>query len=134
MLKEIDLAKFNSSPTRFAIMNALLVHGGSMTPTAISKWMFRAKHSVTGILKVLGEKGLVRREPNAADGRSVNIVITKKGWKSAREMLPVSNKISKEILSCFNDQELEILMDLLKRFRKHILQKIEEKSTVDVKI
>ena len=53
---QIELAKFNSSPTRFAIMNALLVHGGSMTPTAISKWMFRAKHSVTGILKVLGER------------------------------------------------------------------------------
>lgn len=123
---QVELSKYGSSPTRFAIMNALLVHGGSMTPTAISKWVFRAKHSITAMLRGLGESGLVNQEPNKKDGRSVNIVVTKKGWKATRAMLTEAEKISKEVLSCFSEKEIEILMELLKRFRKHLIIKLDE--------
>jgi DNA-binding MarR family transcriptional regulator len=63
-------------------MNALIVLGGEMSPSEISKWIFRAKHTVTSMLGVLENIGYVKREPNGDDKRSVNIIITKKGWKA----------------------------------------------------
>lgn len=119
---EIELAKHGSNPTRFATMNALFVHGGTMTPTAISKWLFRTKHSITSMLDRLDKIGLIRRERSARDGRSVNVSITDKGWKSTKKMIQVANRISEGSLSCFNQDELEILMALLKRLRKHVLK------------
>ena len=121
---QIELAKHGSSPIRFGTMNALFVHGGEMTPTHISKWLFRAKHSITVMLNTLSEIGLIRRKPSSKDGRSVNIVITEKGWKSTQKMIPIAENISEGALSCFNDKEMQTLMELLKKFRKHLLKKL----------
>ena len=122
---EIELAKHGSSPIRFGVMNALIVHNGKMTPTAISKWTFRAKHTITSMLRVLEGIGFIKREPSEEDQRSVDIVITKKGWIATKKMIPLAEQMSKGALSCFDDEQLEILMPLLKDFRKHLLQQIE---------
>lgn len=121
---QLELARHDSSSTRFAIMNALFVHGGRMTPTAISRWVFRAKHSVTGILKVLERAGVVRREASAKDRRSVSIVITEKGSNGIPKMMKAAEEISKEALSPFNDEDLQRLMKLLKELRRHLLRKM----------
>ena len=122
---EIELKNFASSPARFSVMNALIVHGGKMSPNNISKWVFRAKHTVTVMLRVLEEIGYVRREPNGNDGRSVNIIITKKGWKATRTMILNSEKIGQKILSCLDEQEIENLMVLLKKIRRHLLSELK---------
>lgn len=121
---EIELAKHGSSPIRFGVMSALFVHGGSMTPTAISKWTFRAKHSVSSMLHVLEGIGLIRREPNMNDGRSVNIMITEKGWDATEGMIPFAEEVSEGALSCFDDKQIETLMNLLRHFRKHLFKQI----------
>jgi len=121
---QIELSKHGSSSTRFAIMNALFVHGGKMTPTAISRWVFRAKHSVTGILKALEKAGAVRREASTADRRSFNVVVTEKGSEGMVRMTKVAEKISKEALSPLNEEDLETLMGLLKELRRHLLRRM----------
>ncbi len=105
-------------------MSALLFHGGTMTPTAISKWVFRAKHSVTNMLNVLSAKGFIRRKPSTRDHRSVNIIVTKKGWEENEIVAVFADRVSKEALSCFEDRELETFLFLLKRLRKHLLKKL----------
>ena len=97
-----------------------------MTPTAISKFLFREKHSVTGMTKVLTGKGLIRREPDSKDRRSVNIIVNEEGYKAMQKMFPKAEEINRETLACFDDDELETLMRLLKQFRKHLLKKINE--------
>ncbi|MEJ2725643.1 MAG: hypothetical protein P8175_13565 [Deltaproteobacteria bacterium] len=88
---EIELGKHGSNPSRFAVMNALLLHGGKMTPTEISKC------------------------------RSVDIVVTEKGWKSTDDMLQIAEEISKEILFSLDEKEIDTLLDILKKIRKHLL-------------
>ena len=121
---EIELAKHGSSPIRFGVMNALFVHGGAMTPTAISQWTFRAKHTTTAMLHVLQTIGYIRREPKVNDGRSVNIAMTEKGWTATENMIPVSAEINSKVLSCFDDKQIETLMNLLRLFRKHLFKQI----------
>ena len=117
---EIELINYGSSPARFSVMNALIVHGGQMSPSNISKWVFRAKHTVTSMLRVLENIGYVKRELNGDDRRSVNIIVTKKGWKATEMMLPNAQEMGQKILSCLDGKEIENLMDLLKRIRKHL--------------
>lgn len=123
---EIELAKQGSSPIRFGVMNALFVHGGTMTPTAISKWTFRAKHTISSMLHVLEAMGFIQREPNVNDGRSVNIVVTKKGKKATEKMIPISEEINHKVLSCFDDEQIETLMNLLRQLRKHLFKQIDD--------
>ena len=119
---ELELAKHGSSPIRFGVMNALLVHGGSMTPTAISKWTFRAKHTTSSMLHVLEDIGYIRREPNVNDSRSVNIVATEKGRDATEKMILISQEINHKVLSCFDDEQIETLMNLLRQLRKHLFK------------
>ena len=126
---ETELAKLGSNPTRFATMNALFVHGGAMTPTAISKWLFRTKHSITSMLDRLTTIGLVRRERSRKDARSLNIVITDQGWKATKEMIRAAGRISEKSLSCLEEEELETLMTLLRKLRKHLLLILANKET-----
>jgi DNA-binding MarR family transcriptional regulator len=123
---QIELAKHGSNPIRFGLMNALFVHGGEMTPTAISKWLFRSKHSITGMLDALEKLGLIRREANHNDRRSVKILVTDTGWKSTRRMSRAAEEIGRRAVSCFTDEELETLMNLLRKFRKHLLNTLNE--------
>lgn len=99
-----------------------------MSPTAISKRVFRSPRTITSTLDSLERDGLVRREPNPTDRRGVNVVVTEKGWKSARTMAPVAQEISKRILSCFTEHELETAVGLLRKLRKHALAEIGEKA------
>jgi len=109
---EIQLAKHNSSPTTFAVMNALIVHGGTMTPTAISKWIFRPKHTITSMLHALEDIGYTKRKTNQHDARSVNIIITKKGWEATEKMIPIAEEMGQRAISCFDSDQLETLLSL----------------------
>jgi DNA-binding MarR family transcriptional regulator len=123
---ELELAKHGSSPIRFGVMNALFVHGGTMTPTAISKWTFRAKHTISSMLHVLETIGYIRREPKVNDSRSVNIVIAEQGWRATVKMIPISEEINHKVLSCFDDAQIETLMNLLRQLRKHLFKQIDD--------
>ena len=118
---EIELGKYGSNPSRFAVMNALLLHDGKMTPTEISKWIFRAKHTVTSMLKALEKIGYIERAGNDNDRRSVDIVLTERGWRSTDNMLPFAEEISKKMLFTLDEKEIDALLDILKKIRKHLL-------------
>lgn len=118
---DIELRKWGSSPPRFSVMNALVAHGGTMHPSDISKWIFRAKHSVTSMLKALERIGYVERNPNEMDGRSVNISITQKGWNATDTMVSITEDMSKKIMSCLDENETDSLLEILKKIRRHLL-------------
>ena len=122
---ELELAKYGSSPTRFGVMNALIVNGGTMTPTAISKWIFRAKHTITSMLRALEGIGYIERDPSPKDRRSVNINVTKKGWKATESMIPRAEEMSQRVISSFSEEELKTLLNLLKRLREGLMKEIE---------
>lgn len=103
---EIELSRLGTSPIRFAVMNAIIVHGGRMTPTDISKWTYRTPRTVTSMLDSLERDGLIRREPNTSDRRSKVAVVTKKGWDTTNRITPVVEEISRKALSCLSGDEI----------------------------
>jgi len=116
------------TPIQFAVINALCQRSGRKTPTAVSKWMFRATHTITSMLDTLERKQLVRREANKKDRRSINIIVTDLGKENNRKMIPIAEEISREVLSCLEDEQLEAINDILRQIRKHLLKQIDNAS------
>lgn len=122
---QLILDTHDSNLTQAAVMNALYIHGGRMRPTDISKWVFRAKRTVTSVLNTLEKTGAVKRERSTTDRRSVEVVMTEKGYDKIEELLPVMQDISKNILSGLDKEHVETLATILKQLRKHLLTLID---------
>lgn len=125
---ELELFKYKTSPIRFAVMNAMIVHGGQMTPTAISKWTYRSPRTITSMLDSLEQDGLIRREPNTKDRRSINAVVTEKGWEHTSKLIPAVDRIDQRALSCLSEDELNTLNNIHKKLRKHVLVEIDKSN------
>jgi DNA-binding MarR family transcriptional regulator len=118
---DVELAKRDSSRTRFGILHNLITHGGSMTPTEIAKRVFRSKHAVTRAIDVLEKDGLVRRGAVRGDRRLRRVSITRKGLKLIATNMYDRREMSQQAMSCLNQRQSEELKVILERFRKHLL-------------
>jgi DNA-binding MarR family transcriptional regulator len=120
----VEFMKHGSSSIRMMLMNALFLNGGSMSPTELSKRIFRTRHSITSMVDTLERQGLVQREPNPKDRRSINVTLTPEGRQLFERMVPVGYEISQRALSCLGDDEVVVLKTLLRRVREHLLEQI----------
>ena len=125
----IEYRKHGSSSMRIMVMSTLFFNGGSMSPTELSKRISRTRHSITSMVDTLERRGLVKREPNSKDRRSINITLTLEGRQLFERMEPVGYEISQRALACLNDDEIVILMTLLGRISEHLMDQIANSET-----
>ncbi len=90
----------------------------------MSKKVFRSKCAVSRVVDNLEKAGLVRREQVSNDRREKRISITEKGIEYIEKTMHQRRIISKQIMSCLNEKEMEQLISSLKKIRKHIQGKI----------
>ncbi|MEJ2739278.1 MAG: MarR family transcriptional regulator [Dehalococcoidia bacterium] len=124
----VEFTKHDSSAARTMLMDGLYLNGGSLSPTELAKYMFRTNHSITSMVDTLEKQGLVRREPNPLDRRSIKITLTPEGWQLMERMLPATYEISQKALECLDDNEAENLKEVLKRISKHLLELIADQD------
>ena len=124
----VEFTKHDSSAARTMLMDGLYLNGGSLSPTELAKYMFRTNHSITSMVDTLEKQGLVRREPNPLDRRSIKITLTPEGWQLMERMLPATYEISQKALDCLDDNEAENLKEVLKRISKHLLELIADQD------
>jgi DNA-binding MarR family transcriptional regulator len=121
---EVEFKRYEVSLIRFNIMSTLFKNGGEMTPSEIAESVFREKNSITAVINTLERQGVVRREPSTDDRRSVKVVITDKGWNEANRLNPIAQELSREALSCMDKQQIEDLVDTMRKFRESLLPRI----------
>jgi DNA-binding MarR family transcriptional regulator len=122
---ELELQKHDSSLTKFAIGNTLFRHGGELSPTELAAEIFRRKNTITSAIDRMEKGGFVQRVPSTYDRRSVNVVITDKGWGKTNQMGPVAQEISRDVLSCLDQQQINTLVTALRVLRESLLTKME---------
>lgn len=121
---EVELKRYEASLIRFNIMSVLFINGGEMTPSEIAESVFREKNSITAVINTLERQGVVRREPSIDDRRSINVVITDKGWKEANRLSPIAQELSREVLSCMDKKQIEDLVACMRKIRESLLPRI----------
>jgi len=97
----------------FALLN---IHTDEGTPaTKIAPMMGLEARSLTRLLKSMEEKGLIYRETDKNDKRSVRIRLTKEGRKNKEKAKNTVLRFNEVVREEIDDEQLNAFFDVLKR-------------------
>lgn len=95
-----------------------------MTPTNLSKAVFRSKYTITRIVDKLERDGFVMREPEDTDRRVKKVTITRKGIDFIKKTVAARQTLSHEATSCLNQEQIAALRSILTQLRRHLRESI----------
>jgi DNA-binding MarR family transcriptional regulator len=90
-----------------------------VTPNRLLDKLALSASTLTGILGRLEKKGLLTRELNLNDRRSIVVSLTEKAKSLKNELWRLYAKVNDNLQSALSKEELEILENLLERLGAH---------------
>jgi DNA-binding MarR family transcriptional regulator len=102
----------------------IITRGGKLTPTQIAKLLLRSRNSVSKLIDGLEKDGLVRRYHTKEDRRTVYVEVTSSGLSFIMARLKVIKSLEKEIRTCLDDHELETVVDLTRKLRLKLIERL----------
>ena len=126
---DMHFSNHTLSQTGFKVLNALILYGGHMIPTDISKKIFRSKHSVSKVIFTLESHGLVKIGSVGEDRRKREVKITAKGLAVAKKgNIYVRQRMSEEVMGILDKKEIGLMRKMLKKLRTHTSTLVGKKS------
>lgn len=102
----------------FALLN---IHTEEGTPaTKIAPMMGLEARSLTRLLKSMEEKGLIYRETDKNDKRSVRILLTKEGKKNKEKARNTVLRFNEAVREEIDEEKLNAFFDVLKKINQII--------------
>jgi DNA-binding MarR family transcriptional regulator len=111
--------RFGLSVPEWRVM-AVLGDSGPRTQRALTRLTLMDKVAVNRACKVLEERGLASREPNADDGRSHLLELTEAGLAMRGEIMPLALAMEQRLFAAFSDEERSQFRTLLERVRGEV--------------
>lgn len=111
-------ARFGLKVPEWRVM-AVLGDAGAATQRQLTEATLMDKVAVNRACKVLEERGLVERQPNARDGRSHLLDLTEEGGAVYREIMPLARQSESEIFASLDEDQQEQLRKLLLQVFEH---------------
>jgi DNA-binding MarR family transcriptional regulator len=102
----------------------IITRGGKVTPTELAKILLRSRNSVSQLINGLEKDGLVKRYHTTEDRRTVYVEVTSEGLSFIKARFKVLKSLEEEITSCLDDGELRILVDLTRKLRLRLIEKL----------
>ena len=102
----------------------IITRGGKVTPTELAKILLRSRNSVSQLINGLEKDGLVRRYHTTEDRRTVYVEVTSEGLSFIKARFKVLKSLEKEITSCLDDGELRIMVNLTRKLRLRLIEKL----------
>jgi DNA-binding MarR family transcriptional regulator len=119
----------NVSRSGFSVLHYLILNGGCMIPTMISKKTKRSKYSVTRVIDTLEKMGLVERLLTGTDRRNKRVKITEKGLEVVSKATLASREhLCSDIFQTLDAERLTELDNILKDLRKNLFALMAEKE------
>jgi len=94
---------------------AVLGDAGAVTQRDLTQATLMDKVAVNRASKVLEERELVKRKPNASDGRSHLLELTEEGRAVHQEVMPMVERMERDIFSVLSAQEQDQFKGMLNR-------------------
>lgn len=82
--------------------------------------------NVTRILDLLAQRDYVSRIPNPKDKRSSLILLTDKGMKITKELLPIDKKAQRIALEGVESEELEVFRSVLAKISNNLSKELDK--------
>ena len=101
---------------------AVLGDAGPLTQRQLVGATRMDKVAVNRACKVLEDRGLIRRSPNASDGRSHHLELTPAGTAMHGEIMPLALGIEKRLFAVLSAQERKDFKAMLARINEQVRQ------------
>ena len=111
-----------------AVLGDARERGAALTQRALTDATLMDKVAVNRACKVLEERGLLKRAPNAEDGRSHLLELTRDGVSIHEEVMPLALATERELFEQFGASEEKQLRELLGRMRKRAAELAERQA------
>lgn len=112
---------FDSSLSRFDVLAHLdHVAPEGLSTSALAQRLLASKGNITRLLDRMEADGLIRREPSTRDRRVSHVHMTDRGARLFRAMADEHEAWSDGIFGILSDEELDRLVELLDRVRRHV--------------
>ncbi|MBP2631655.1 MAG: hypothetical protein H6Q70_2283 [Firmicutes bacterium] len=98
----------------------LLYQNDGMTQTELQQDLLIKASSITKLIDVLAEKGLVTREASSDDARIKKIYLTAEGRKKEENLYKISEATEADLLSTLSDSEGKELIGMLKSIKSYL--------------
>ena len=105
--REIELEKIGVTTIQADVLHALKTANEPVTPSKLSRWLYREPHTISGLINRMEEQGLVRKSKDLGKKNLVRVTLTKEGEQAYQQTLGV--KVYPKILSCLSKKELNSL-------------------------
>jgi DNA-binding MarR family transcriptional regulator len=105
-------------------LSYLTIHGVA-TPTELARYTGLTTGSTTAMLDRLEKVGFISRAPNPNDRRGVIVKANKKWMETAGPLVAGIQKMHRELLARYSEQELETIADFLARFTENVKAQID---------
>jgi DNA-binding MarR family transcriptional regulator len=99
---------------------AVLGDAGALTQRQLTRMTLMDKVAVNRACKVLEERGLAVREPNALDGRSHLLQLTDSGREMHGQIMPLALAMERQLFAAFTEEERLQFSSLLARVRDEV--------------
>ena len=111
--------RFGLSVPEWRVM-AVLGDAGPLTQRDLTRLTLMDKVAVNRACKVLEERGLAQRRPNAHDGRSHLLDLTETGVRMRDEIMPLALEMERRLFARFTPDEVAQFRTLLDRVRGEV--------------
>ena len=108
--------RFGLSVPEWRVM-AVLGDSGALTQRDLTSLTVMDKVAVNRACKVLEERKLVSRRPNAQDGRSHLLELTAEGVRMHDEIMPLALEMERRLFANFTREEIDTFRSLLLRVK-----------------
>lgn len=129
----LDLQYTSEQATRsgFNVLNTLVLYGGAMSPTEISKKIYRSKNAVGHVVATLESRGLVATVPDSGDRRSKEVRITPKGLALTAEASIIKREhLGAQLFDVLEAEEITCLNTVLEKLLQRTRKLIDEGETI----
>ncbi len=110
-----EIKQYDISSEQYGVLK-LVFESEKLTPTQIAELFKRDKATITRIIKSLEKKELIKKEN--INNRSFNILLTKKGIKTLKEVEKIAINYHKKILEKVGEKEILQMFETLKKIRE----------------
>mgnify|MGYP000932518918 CR=1 FL=1 len=108
------LSRWGLSQTKANVM-LLLYENEALALWELGEKLLVSRANITGLMDRLSKSGLVTREVNPLDRRSLTAKLTPKGKKLIEEIIPLLKDFTEKVFSPLSESEKEQLIKLLQK-------------------
>jgi len=124
-----ELKPYKVTPRNAAVLNIIAMIGDRATPTEMSRWLFRKRHSMTEMIDRMERHGLVKKSKDLDRKNMVRVTLTEKGWKLHHIAFKQNDVIGK-IVTSLPDEKRRQLRSFLQTLRDHATKECGVKDTL----